>query len=137
MKTYLRLLSIYFLISVGVYAIAQEIDVRTLDNRYCGSPVRDGTGTIIRSTTKVNLFRLIHPCPATGKTIGSCPGWAIDHVIPLACGGCDDVHNMQWLPDEVKSTTNPKSKDRWERKVYAASTPFPDTLNCVNEIIKE
>jgi 5-methylcytosine-specific restriction endonuclease McrA len=49
---------------------------------------------------------------------GACPGWEVDHVIPLACGGCDAVANMQWLPSGAKSTSSPLAKDRWERRVY-------------------
>jgi hypothetical protein len=41
-------------------------------------------------------FRRVHPCPATGKTKGRCPGWVIDHIVPLRDGGLDDPANMQW-----------------------------------------
>lgn len=37
------------------------------------------------------------PCPATGRTTGSCPGWKVGHVVPLACGGPDNAENMQWF----------------------------------------
>jgi hypothetical protein len=39
------------------------------------------------------------------------PGYIIDHVIPLACNGPDDVSNMQW-----ETVSAAKAKDRWERK---------------------
>jgi 5-methylcytosine-specific restriction endonuclease McrA len=44
-------------------------------------------------------FKRTHSCPATGKTSASaaCPGWQIDHVVPLKCGGADAPANMQWL----------------------------------------
>lgn len=42
-------------------------------------------------------FMRIHPCPATGRTRGACPGWQVDHITPLKCGGPDAVGNMQWL----------------------------------------
>jgi len=45
-------------------------------------------------------FRRSHPCPSTGKTRGACPGYEVDHVRPLACGGPDDPSNMQWLTKE-------------------------------------
>lgn len=38
-----------------------------------------------------------HPCPATGKKHGACPGYQVDHRMPLKCGGADAPHNMQWL----------------------------------------
>lgn len=52
-----------------------------------------------------------HPCPATGKTSGRCPGYVADHVKPLASGGEDDPSNMQW-----QTTAAAKEKDKWERK---------------------
>lgn len=42
-------------------------------------------------------FMRTYPCPATGKTRGACPGWQVDHITPLKCGGPDDPRNMQWL----------------------------------------
>lgn len=87
------------------------------ETRYCGV-FRDEDGTILRSDAVRYAFRKIHPCPSTGLTTGACPGWAIDHVIPLACGGCDAVSNLQWLRDEIKSAAGELPKDRWERRVY-------------------
>jgi len=80
------------------------------ETRYCSGDER--------SSTVVSAFRRIHPCPATGQTEGPCPGWAVDHVIPLAVGGCDAVFNLQWLPNEIKSCAGTVCKDRWERKIY-------------------
>lgn len=87
------------------------------ESRYCGEPLRDKNGKIKRSTKVINRFKELYPCPATGSSNGACSGWAIDHVIPLSCGGCDSVSNMQWLPDELKSKEK-TGKDRFERKVY-------------------
>jgi hypothetical protein len=79
---------------------------------------RNSSGTIIRSQSVLRKFQQTYPCPATGAKIGTCPGWAIDHVIPLACGGRDVVYNMQWLPATIKSSSDSDNKDRFERKVY-------------------
>lgn len=88
------------------------------DARYCGTPVRDAAGVIARSE-KVKLdFQKLYPCPATGRKTGACPGWAKDHVIPLDCGGCDSVTNLQWLKNSIKSCPGTECKDRWERKIY-------------------
>jgi 5-methylcytosine-specific restriction endonuclease McrA len=92
------------------------------ESRYCGTPARDAAGRIKRSKAVISAFRTEHPCPATGLTAGACTGWAIDHIIPLACGGCDSVSNMQWLPDTIKSSADADNKDRWERKAYCS--PF-------------
>ena len=85
--------------------------------RYCGPPPRNADGSIKRRSDVVTAFKRQHPCPVTGETTGSCTGWQIDHVIPLACGGCDSVNNMQWLPESLK-TVPVTGKDRFERKIY-------------------
>lgn len=54
-----------------------------------------------RSWSARSIFRSQNPCPSTGRTSGSCPGWEVDHVIPLACGGADTPRNMQWLTQEA------------------------------------
>lgn len=86
------------------------------ESRYCGSPLRDASGDIYRSSTVRAVFMRNHPCPVTGKPSGSCPGWEVDHVIPLACGGCDAVSNMQWLPIDLKHRK--AGKDGFERRIY-------------------
>ena len=50
-----------------------------------------------RDQNVVWKFRKTHPCPSTGKVKGACPGWNVDHVIALRCGGPDTVGNMQWI----------------------------------------
>ncbi len=52
-----------------------------------------------------------NPCPSTGKPRGACPGWVVDHVIALACGGEDHPSNMQW-----QTVDEARRKDKWERK---------------------
>jgi hypothetical protein len=49
-----------------------------------------------RDPAAVRAFRKANPCPATGKTTGACPGWVVDHTIPLCLGGPDEPLNMQW-----------------------------------------
>jgi hypothetical protein len=56
-------------------------------------------------------FQRLHPCPATDKSRGPCPGWQVDHITPLKCGGPDAPHNMQWLTVEqhkIKSAREAK-----------------------------
>ncbi|WP_427500783.1 HNH endonuclease signature motif containing protein [Methylomonas sp. MED-D] len=64
-----------------------------------------------RSQAAKEAFKREHPCPANGANHGPCPGYVIDHVTPLACGGADDPSNMQW-----QTEAEGKAKDKWERK---------------------
>jgi hypothetical protein len=70
---------------------------------------------IHRSSHARSEFKHIQPCPANGRTSGACPGYVIDHVKPLACGGLDDPSNMQWQTREEA-----KAKDKWERRGCSA-----------------
>ena len=56
------------------------------------------------------IFKYSHPCPSNGRNSGSCPGYIIDHVKALACGGTDSTENMQWQTKEEA-----KDKGKWER----------------------
>jgi hypothetical protein len=64
-----------------------------------------------RSPSVKREFQLTHPCPATGRGRGACPGYIKDHVVPLACGGPDAPSNLQW-----QTTADAKAKDKWETK---------------------
>jgi len=70
---------------------------------------RDSHGRIERSEKAKDDFKHSHPCPSTGKSSGSCPGYVIDHVTPLKRGGADDPSNMQW-----QTTADAKAKDKVE-----------------------
>jgi hypothetical protein len=63
-----------------------------------------------RSAGARHHFKQLHPCPATGRATRKCPGYVIDHVKPLACGGVDDPSNMQW-----QTVAEARAKDKWER----------------------
>lgn len=69
------------------------------------------TDAITRSESARRYFKKLNPCPTTQKFSGPCPGYVIDHVVPLACGGTDAPWNMQW-----QTVDEAKIKDRWERK---------------------
>lgn len=71
---------------------------------------RDSHGKIKRSKAARTAFLHQQPCPSTGKTSGRCPGYVVDHVMALECGGADDPSNMQWQAVEAA-----KAKDKTER----------------------
>lgn len=96
---------------------AAPTDPALQETRYCGQPARLADGSIRRRADVRGAFKREHPCPVTGLRGGTCAGWEIDHVIPLACGGCDAVANMQWLPSGLKSVAV-IGKDRFERRIY-------------------
>lgn len=77
------------------------------DPRWCGPPARDAQNRIVRDAGLVREFARVWPKPQDGRR------WYVDHVIPLACGGCDSMSNLQWLP-EVQW----REKSRWERRIY-------------------
>ena len=129
----MKLITLIFGVMVTFNAFAVDPS-RLTETRYCGSPERTAYGVIKRSMAVTSAFQKIHPCPSTGLKTGNCPGWSINHTIPLACGGCDSVSNMDWMPNEIKSCSEPWCRDRWERKVYDST--YSDTDACTNSTIK-
>jgi 5-methylcytosine-specific restriction endonuclease McrA len=69
----------------------------------------------LRNPKAVASFRKLKPCPSTRKTQGACPGYEIDHIVPLAAGGADAPHNMQWL---TRQQHRAKTKREREACVY-------------------
>jgi hypothetical protein len=108
------------LVPVEIVHVAAQLDPLT-DYRYTGEVKRDAKGNTLRSTKTISAFKKQWACPATGLHTGACAGWAIDHVVPLDCGGMDAVFNMQWLPDQIKSASGPFTKDHFERRVYGGN----------------
>lgn len=70
----------------------------------------DGVSKTYRDPAQRAAFKKSHPCPLNGKASGPCPGYVVDHVRPLACGGADSPVNMQW-----QTTVVAKAKDKVER----------------------
>jgi hypothetical protein len=83
---------------------------RTRQTHSNGSVQRDSHGKIKRSAASKDAFKRQQPCPSTGKSRGACPGYVIDHVKPLECGGADAPSNMQW-----QTVAAGKAKDKAER----------------------
>jgi hypothetical protein len=55
---------------------------------------------IERSRAEVRAFRADHACPSTMRHRGACPGFHVDHIVPLCAGGADKPENMQWISVE-------------------------------------
>ena len=75
----------------------------------CASCSRNAKGRIARSAVAKRSFQKTHPCPSTRKATGACPGYVIDHMVPLKRGGADVPGNMQW-----QTTAAAKAKDKIE-----------------------
>ena len=69
----------------------------------------DRHGRIKRSKAARSAFERQNPCPSTGRNRGACPGYVVDHVKPLECGGADAPSNMQW-----QTVADGKMKDKTE-----------------------
>jgi hypothetical protein len=65
---------------------------------------RDAKGRFIRSALAKRAFET-----QTGYPKGR-PGYVVDHIRPLACGGADVPSNMQW-----QTIGEARAKDAWER----------------------
>jgi len=89
------------------YQIRQRF--RSRNDTQGGGIERDARGRIKRSESAKREFQLRNPCPATGRSTGSCPGYVIDHITALKRGGPDTPENMQW-----QTVEQAKEKDRWE-----------------------
>jgi hypothetical protein len=69
----------------------------------CQTCPRDANGKIIRSQAARDQFMR-----QTGYPHGR-PGYVVDHIVPLECGGADSPSNMQW-----QTVAEAKSKDKTE-----------------------
>ena len=67
-----------------------------------------------RSDAARHAFAKGVACPATGKFALPCPGYIIDHIMPLCAGGADAPDNMQW-----QTVSDAKKKDVLEVRACA------------------
>ena len=127
----MRILSLILLLMS--LPLAQAVERPYNDPKFCGFVPRTATGEIKRSSSELTRFQKYNPCPSTGLTTGSCPDWSINHIWPIACGGCDKAEtNMQWLPNKTKSCNSATCIDRFERKIRYVQGPMPgfNPLSC-------
>ena len=95
--------------SSGSHSSGQQSSKSHAHSKATPGVQRDDHGRIKRSAAAKDQFRRQQPCPSTGKSKGACPGYVIDHVVPLKRGGKDASENMQWQTKEAA-----KLKDRTE-----------------------
>ena len=74
-----------------------------------------------RSKKAIAEFKRENPCPANGNKRGNCPGYEVDHLRPLKCGGSDVPSNMQWL-----TVSAHKEKTKREAKSCRKGTSVPE-----------
>jgi len=70
------------------------------------------SNSALRDPKQAAAFKRAHACPATGKIQRSCPGYVVDHIMPLCAGGADDPANMMWMAVE-----DGRKKDAVEMKL--------------------
>lgn len=70
--------------------------------------VKDAQGNLVRSISRRTLFLKM-----TGHKDGKVPkGFAVNHIVPLRCGGCDVPSNMELMSiAEWKKRTGPERYD--------------------------
>ena len=125
-RRWVTLLVVVALVGVALFITAVHVatsapdDPALTETRYCGDPKRNLSGEIIRRAAVRDAFQRIHPCPSNGNREGPCPGWRMNHTVPLKCNGCDSVGNLSWVPTILKAGPGSLPVDRWERKVYCA-----------------
>ena len=71
------------------------------------APIAEGAAGLSRAEAD---FRLLSPCPGTGETKGPCKGYVVDRIVPIVCGGAEDLANMQW-----QTIAEAKEKNKWDR----------------------
>jgi hypothetical protein len=86
------------------HATKSKSDSTSHTSKKSNSAKHDRHGRIARSEAAKHEFEV-----QTGYPRGR-PGYVVDHIIPLACGGADVPSNMQWQTVEAA-----KAKDKTER----------------------
>ena len=61
------------------------------------------------SCQRIRISHRHEGSPSTGRSSGRCPGYVVDHVRPLECGGADAPSNRQW-----QTVADGKAKDKTE-----------------------
>jgi hypothetical protein len=86
--------------------------VKSYKRRPAGSKASSADATALRANGRIKRSAAAKEVfeRQTGYPHGR-PGYVVDHIKPLACGGADDPSNMQW-----QSIADAKAKDKVERQ---------------------
>lgn len=101
------------IISILLLLLTYPVQANSIyaDSRFCGEPKRNDSGEIIRSAAVKNQFKKMYPLPAALDP----RDYHINHIIPLVCGGCDNVNNLMWMHRDAKACADDYCQDRHER----------------------
>jgi hypothetical protein len=69
--------------------------------------------TTTRSPKTTAAFRKLVACPSTHKFTGACPGWIMDHMHSLRCGGLDVPENLWWQTVEESRLKDVQEAQCW------------------------
>ncbi len=81
-----------------------------------------------RSHATKAAFARMNPCPVTGLSIPSCPGYVIDYVVPLCAGGSDTPENMQWQKYKASFVKDSEERGRCRRLRESVEPPSENIL---------
>jgi len=96
--------SMAFAPSIAPITVSRAATPTPLAHSTANGVPRDAKGRIVRSESAKHAFEV-----QTGYPHGR-PGYVVDHIKPLACGGADAPSNMQW-----QTIAAAKAKDKTER----------------------
>jgi hypothetical protein len=80
------------------------------NQRVYGAPIQGPivTSAASRSQRAKSDFQRMTPCPVTGKSTGTCPGYTIAYKKSLARGGANAPGNMEWKPTQLAGNAKAK-----------------------------
>ena len=90
---------------IGVLLLCMGTPDSEAKGKRCTTCARTTKGRIVRNHHAVKDFKA-----RTGYPHGR-PGYVVDHIIPLACGGADAPYNLAW-----QTVAEAKAKDKWETR---------------------